>query len=102
MIDKNTGSFHELLNNGQDLEMEMIRIERKHGYKSRSYRRFENFKRNYYDVFERILLENGYKLYEVPNIFYSHFKQWYDLNFKNNKNTKRVDVINQFLDEFEV
>lgn len=100
--DKNTGTYHEILNNGLDLEREMIQIELKHGYKSLAYMRFENFKKHYYDLFEEVLLENGYKLCEVPIIFYNHFRQWYQLNSKGKGNTNRVDVIQQFLKEFEV
>ena len=97
-----SGDGYELLNDGLDLEMEMIRRELKYGYKSKSYRRFESFKRNYYDLFEKILLKNGYEMYEVLHLFNNHFKQWYDLNFKSNKNTKRVEVINQFLETYQV
>lgn len=101
MIDKDTGTYHEVLNNGLDVEKEMIRIERKYGYKSPAYRRFENFKHNYYGLFEDILLKKGYNVSDVPIIFYNHFKQWYELNSKSKGNSKRVDVIHQFLKDYE-
>ena len=102
MIDKDTGSFHELLNDGLDLEMQMILIELKHGWKSPAYRRFEKLKQRYYNLFEEILLEKGYESSKIPYLFNNHFKQWYGLNSKGRGNPKRVDVINQFLKEFWV
>lgn len=84
-----------------DLEMQMIDIELKHGYKSRSYERFKKFKQRYYDTFETILLNKDYMLYEVPNIFYNHFRQWYNCNSKRIGNRSRVDTILLFLSEYE-
>lgn len=101
MIDKDTGTYHEVLNNGLDLEKEMVRIERKYGYKSPAQERFIKFKQRYYDLFEDILLKKGYNVSDVPIIFYNHFKSWYHINSKGKGNTTRVDVINQFLKDFE-
>lgn len=85
-----------------DLEMQMIRIERKHGYKSKAYRRFEKLKQRYFDLFEDIMLERDYMLYEIPDIFYNHFRPWYEHNSKGKGNPKRVEVILKFLREYEV
>ena len=90
------------IDDGLDLEMQMINIELKYGYKSRSYERFKKFKQRYYDLFEDVLLENGYAMSDVPYIFYNHFRQWYQHNSKRIGNKKRVDVIKCFLMEFEV
>lgn len=90
------------IDDGLDLEMRMINIELKQGYKSRSYERFKKFKQRYYDIFEDILLENGYAITDVPHIFYNHFKQWYEQNSKKIGNTTRVDVINWFLRDWQI
>jgi hypothetical protein len=90
------------IDNGLHLEMKMTNIEKKHNYRSRSYERFNKFKQNYYDIFENVLLKNGYMMYDVPHIFYNHFRQWYQHNSKRIGNKKRVDVINWFLMEWEV
>jgi hypothetical protein len=80
----------------------MINIEKNHNYRSRSYERFLKFRQNYFYLFEEVLLENNYSMYDVPHIFYNHFLQWYRLNSKRIGNKKRVDVINRFLMEWEV
>lgn len=85
-----------------NLEKQMIDIELKHGYRSRSYERFKKFKQRYYDSFETVLLDKGYMLCDVPDIFYNHFRQWYDCNSKSIGNRSRVDTILLFLSEYEV
>ena len=91
-----------MINDGLDLEMQMIRAELKYGYKSRSYERFKKFKQRYFNLFEDVLLEEGYAMCDVPHIFYNHFRQWYNCNSKRIGNTKRVDVIKWFLMDWEV
>ena len=90
------------IDNGLHLEVQMVNIERKYNYRSRSNERFRKFKRHYYDLLEDVLLENGYMMYDVPHIFYNHFLQWYNHNSKRIGNKKRIDVINWFLMEWEV
>ena len=90
------------LDDGVQMDSTLTKLELKHNYRSRAYERYKKFKQNYYDIFESVLLENGYMMYDVPHVFYNHFLQWYNRNSKRVGNKKRVDVINWFLMEWEV
>jgi hypothetical protein len=90
------------LDDGVQIDSSLTKLELKHNYRSRAYERYKKFKQHYYNIFEDILLKNGYEMYDVPHIFFNHFRVWYRTNSKRIGNKKRVDVINWFLMEWEV
>ena len=90
------------IDDGLNLDVQMTNIEKKHNYRSRSYERYRKFKQRYYDIFEDVLLENGYAICDIPHIFYNCFRVWYKHNSKRIGNKKRIDVINWFLMDWEV
>lgn len=98
----NYSEYNYPLDDSIKMDVTLTRLELKHGYRSRSYERFNKFKQHYFELFEDTLLENGYAICDVPHIFYNHFLQWYRLNSKRIGNKKRIDVINWFLMEWEV
>ena len=90
------------LNDSVEMNTTLTRLEKKHGYDSKAAKRFRKFKFDYFSLFEEILLKEGYNYADIPDIFYSHFIDWYYSRKHKRGNKKRKDVIYDFLMAWEV
>lgn len=90
------------LNDSVEMNTTLTRLEKKHGYDSKAAKRFRKFKFDYFDLFEQVLLQEGYKYADIPSIFYDHFIDWYYSRKQKRGNKKRKDIIYDFLMAWEV
>ena len=90
------------LNDSVEMNVTLARLERKHGYTSKAQKRFWKFKSDYWDLFEKILLEEGYKYADIPHIFYNHFMDYYYSRKQKKGSRKRKDIIYDFLISWEI
>ena len=90
------------LNDSVEMNTTLTRIEKKHGYDSKAAKRFRKFKSDYFDLFEEILLEEGYHYANIPHIFYNHFMDWYYSKKNKEGSRKRKDVVYDFLISWEI
>jgi hypothetical protein len=90
------------LNDSVEMNVTLTKLERKHNYTSKAAKRFWKFKSDYFDLFEEILLEEGYHYADIPNIFYNNFMDWFYSRKHKRGNKKRKDVIYDFLMAGEV
>jgi hypothetical protein len=90
------------LNDSVNMNTTLTKLEKKHGYDSKAAKRFRKFKFDYFDLFEQVLLQEGYHYADIPNIFYNHFMNWFYSRKHKRGNKKRKDVIYDFLMAWEV
>ena len=90
------------LNDSVEMNTTLTRLERKHNYTSKAAKRFWKFKSDYFDLFEEILLEEGYHYADIPNIFYNHFMDWYYSRKNKQGSRKRKDIVYDFLISWEI
>lgn len=90
------------LNDSVEMNTILTKLEKKNGYDSKAAKRFRKFKFDYLDLFEEVLLEEGYKYADIPNIFFNHFMDWYYARKRKPSNRKRKDIIYDFLMAWEV
>ena len=90
------------LNDSVEMNTTLTKLEMKHGYDSKAAKRFRKFKFDYFNLFEEVLLEEGYNYADIPHIFYNHFMDWYYSRKQKHSNKKRKDIIYDFLMAWEV
>jgi ABC-type ATPase with predicted acetyltransferase domain len=90
------------LNDSVEMNVTLTKLEKKHGYDSKSAQRFRRFKADYFDLFEKILLKEGYHYADIPNIFYNHFIDWYYSRKHKKGGRKRKDIVYDFLIRWEI
>lgn len=102
ITDDNYNTNNYPLNDSVEMNTALTKLEKKHGYDSKAAKRFRRFKSDYFDLVEEILLEEGYKYADIPNIFYNHFMDWYYSRKHRLGGRKRKDIVYDFLISWEI